>query len=205
MAYIDVKNQFLGLLNRRDITPSLVDTFMKFGIQRIHTELRVPAMEKVVQLTTDGTASLVVPGDLLEFISVHTNDNTNHDKLTRTDLSTILQLSRVPGIPKVYHREAGILYIGPYPPTGTAVYINYFSDSSSLAADTDYNWLTEVTPALLIYAALSYACDYFLDDRKVAFESTYAQTRDNLQLMALQDEVSNASVAPTYDSNPSPY
>lgn len=202
MTYAACKTQFLGILNRRDITPSLVDTFMKFGIQRIHTELRVPAMEKTVEMLTDGASGLVVPGDLLEFISVHTNDNVNHDKLIRTDLQSILAYSKIPGVPKFYHREGGLIYIGPYPPDQTSVFISYFSDSSALVADSDYNWLTEVAPMLLIYAALSYAADYYLDDRKGLFEATYGQTRDNLQNMALQDEVSNASVSPAYDSSP---
>jgi hypothetical protein len=199
LAYVDVKNQFLGILNRRDITPSLVDTFMKFAVQRIHTEMRVPAMEKVVQVLTDGSSAIPVPGDLLEFISVHTNDQTNHDKLVKTDLQTILKWSQIQSIPKYYHREVATIYLGPYPPANTSIYINYFSDSSTLAADTDTNWLTEVAPMLLIYAALSYASDYFLDDRKNLFEFTYNQTRENIQNMALQDEVTNASVASTWE------
>lgn len=199
MAYAEVKTQFMGLLNRRDITTTLIDTFMQFAIQRIHTELRVPAMEKVVELTTDGSATLDVPGDLLEVISIHTNDTVNHDKLVRTDLQTILTQSVISGIPKFYHREAGSLYIGPYPEAGTSVYVHYFSDSTSLAADTDLNWLTEVSPMLLIYGALSYASDYFLDDRKVLFEETYKQTRDALRDMALQDEVVNASISPAFE------
>lgn len=197
MAYADVKSQFMGILNRRDITPSLVDTFMQFAIQRIHTELRVPAMEKVVELTTDGSSRLNVPGDFLEVISVHTNDDQNgRNKLTRTDLGTILNYSNISGQPKFYHREGGYIYIGPYPPEGTSIFVNYFSDSTSLVADDDLNWLTEVSPVLLIYGALSFAADYFLDDRKILFEETYKTVRDSLSDMAKQDEVANASIRP---------
>lgn len=201
MAYLDVKNQFMAILNRRDITPTLVGTFMSFGIQRIQRELRVPAMEKLVELTTDGSAKLSVPGDLLEFISVHTNDTVNHDKLIRTDLQTILQQSKVPGVPKFYHREVGNIYIGPFPPANTSVFINYYSDSSTLMADTDINWMTEVAPALLIYAALSYAADYFLDDRKSAFEQSYMQIAEQVQIQALNDELENASISPSFNAD----
>ena len=189
---------FMGILNRRDITPSLVDTFMKFAIQRIHSEIRVPAMEKVVQLTADGSSQLAVPGDLLEIISVHTNDPTYHERLIRTDLQNILQWAQVPGSPQFFHRETGTLYMGPYPPQGTAVFVSYFGDSSSLVNDSDTNWLTEVSPMLLVYAALSYACDYFLDDRIQAFENRYTQVRESLQQMALQDEVADAAIRPTF-------
>jgi len=202
MAYVDIKNQFLGLLNRRDITSSLTDTFMGFGIQRIQRELRVPAMEKLATLITDGSAQISVPGDLLEVISIHTNDQVNHNKLVRCDLQTILDYAKIPGVPKFYYREGASFSIGPYPASGTAIYINYFADASSLSADTDTNWITEVAPTLLIYAALSYSCDYFLDDRKQLFEASYQQIADQLQQMALQDELENASISPAYDSSP---
>lgn len=202
MAYVDVKNQFLGLLNRRDITPSLVNTFMGFGIQRIQREIRVPAMEKTVELTADGTSRLAVPGDFLQVISIHTNDNTSRSKLIRADLQSILSLAAVTGAPRIYHREGAYFHIGPVPPSGSKVYINYYADASSLSADSDTNWLTEVAPALLIYAALSYAADYFLDDRKQMFEASYMQIAEQLVSMSMQDEVENASISPAYDTSP---
>ena len=202
MAYVDVKNQFLGLLNRRDITSTLVNTFMGFAIQRIQRELRVPAMEKLVSITTDGTSSIAVPGDLLEIISIHTNDQVNHRKLKRADLQTILDFAKIPGVPQYYYRETGTFSLGPYPPSGTTVWINYYADSSNLSADSDTNWITEIAPTLLIYAALSYACDYFLDDRKQMYEASYIQIAEQLQNMALQDEIENAAISSAYDSSP---
>lgn len=202
MAYLDVKTQFLGLLNRRDITPSLTQTFLSFGVQRIQRELRIPAMEKLISITTDGTPAIQVPGDMLEVIAVYTDDLTNTQKLTRCDLQTILTWSKLPGSPRYYYREGGFFTIGPYPPAGTSIYINYYVNASDLSADTDTNWITEIAPTLLIYAALSYAADYFLDDRKQMFEASYVQIAEQMQLMALQDEVQNASISPAYDSTP---
>lgn len=199
MAYSDVKTQFQAILNRRDITPTLVDTFMGYAIQRIHQEMRVPAMEKVVTLTTDGTAELDVPGDLLQFISVHMNDDNNgRRKLTRTDLATILQKASYQGQPEYYHREGGTIYLGPMPPDDQSVFIHYYADSTALSADTDTNWLTEVAPSLLVYAALTFAADYFIDDRIKLFEDRYTQIRDNLINMAQVDEVENASIRPAF-------
>jgi len=199
MAYSDVKTTFQAILNRRDITSTLVNTFMGFAIQRIHQEIRVPAMEKLVTLTTDGTSRLNVPGDLLEVISVHVNDASNgRTKLTRTDLPTILTYAADQGQPIYYHREVGYLYLGPFPPTAQSVFVHYFADSTSLTADTDVNWLTEVAPTLLIYAALTFAADYYIDDRIKLFEDRYVQIRDGLNYMAQQDEVVNASIRPTF-------
>lgn len=202
MAYVDVKNQFLGLLNRRDITPSLTDTFMGFGVQRIQRELRLPAMEKTIALLTDGTAQFPVPGDFLEAISLYTNDNVNRQRLVRCDLQTILDYGKIPGTPKFYHREDASFTVGPYPPANTSIYIHYHANASTLVADTDSNWITDIAPTLLIYAALSYSSDYYLDDRKQLFEASYLQIAEQLQNMAIQDETANASVASAYDSSP---
>jgi hypothetical protein len=202
MAYVDVKNQFLGLLNRRDITSSLVNTFMDFAIQRIQRELRVPAMEKLIAVQTDGTANFQIPGDLLEVISLHTNDVTQHKKLVRADLQTILDYSQIPGIPRYYYREGSTISVGPYPPENTLIYFHYYVNADALSADADTNWITEIAPTLLIYAALSYACDYFLDDRKQLYEASYQQIADQIQQMALQDEIQNASISTAYDSSP---
>ena len=202
MAFVDVKNQFLGLLNRRDITPSLTNTFMQFGIQRIQRELRVPAMEKLADFVTDGSASVAVPGDYLEMISIYTTDTTSHKRLVRTDAQTILDYSQIPGNPHYYSRIGGSFVIGPVPPSGTNIFIYYYADASALVADSDTNWLTEIAPTLLIYAALSYSADYYLDNRKQMFEASYQQVADQLQNMALQDELENASVSSVYDSSP---
>ena len=202
MAYVDVKNQFLGLLNRRDITPSLTNTFMQFGIQRIQRELRIPAMEKLANFVTDGTYNVAVPGDYLEMLSIYTNTTTSHTRLTRVDAQSILDYSQQSGIPQFYSRIGGNFVVGPVPPSGTSVFIYYYADASALVADSDTNWITEIAPTLLIYAALSYASDYFLDDRKQMFEASYMQIAEQLQNMALQDELENASVSSAYDTSP---
>lgn len=202
MAYVDVKNQFLGLLNRRDITPSLTNTFMQFGIQRIQRELRIPAMEKLANFVTDGTTNVAVPGDYLEMISIYTNTTTSHKRLTRVDAQSILDYSKQSGIPQFYSRIGGNFVVGPVPPSGTNVFIYYYADASALVADSDTNWITDIAPTLLIYAALSYASDYFLDDRKQMFEASYIQIAEQLQNMALQDELENASVSSAYDTSP---
>ena len=202
MAYVDVKNQFLGLLNRRDITPSLTNTFMQFGIQRIQRELRIPAMEKLANFVTDGTYNVAVPGDYLEMLSIYTNTTTSHKRLTRVDAQSILDYSKQSGIPQFYSRIGGNFVVGPVPPSGTSVFIYYYADASALVADSDTNWITDIAPTLLIYAALSYASDYFLDDRKQMFEASYMQIAEQLQNMALQDELENASVSSAYDTSP---
>jgi hypothetical protein len=159
-------------------------------------------MEKLAVFVTDGTYNVSVPGDYLEMISIYTNTTTSHKRLTRVDAQTILDYSKQSGIPQFYSRIGGSFVVGPVPPEDTSVFIYYYADASDLVADSDTNWITEVAPTLLIYAALSYASDYFLDDRKQMFEASYMQIAEQLQNMALQDELENASVSSAYDTAP---
>lgn len=207
MNYGDVQSQFTSILNRRDITNSLVTTFMGMAIQRIQRQLRVPAMEKLVTYTFSGSENgiIPVPGDLLEIIAIALNTDYNQRKLTRTDLQSALKLNRITGVPTSYYRGVEGYIVGPRPVAGTVVYISYYADSSGLSATTDHNWLTDAAPDLLIYAALSYAADYFLDERAQSFEQRYLSIAQDLQDMADDDELMNAQISPAYSANDPPY
>lgn len=199
MTFAELKAQFSALLNRRDLTSSLTTTFYGMATQRIQRELRVPAMETLLGITTDGTDTLAVPGDLLEVIGLFVNTSTIHQRLIKTDLQTIQNLRHVTGdFPTHYHRIGGNFIIGPVPGSGDTVYVHYYEDASTLSADSDTNWLTDTAPDLLIYGMLSYAADYYADDRLRLFEDRYQSIAKNLQEMANSDELANASIRPAY-------
>ena len=206
MLYSDLKANIMAILNRRDATPSQINTFCGLAIQRIQRTLRVPAMETSTAVTMDGISNLVpVPGDFLELIDLTFNDNTNQRKLIRTDHQSAIRLSNLPGTPTSFYRDKGNFLLGPKPAQGSICVISYYQDASDLMADTDHNWITDSTPDLLIYGALSYAADFFLDERKQGFEDRYNQIFSDTQLMALQDDLMGAWISPAYSDNPSAY
>jgi len=194
LLYSDIQTQFSALLNRRDLTPTQMATFLGLSIQRIQRVLRVPAMESQVTVITNGTPYITIPGDLLEVVALYTDDTTNQDKLTKLDLQTVIRKSNVPGIPYCYCRIGPQWLIGHCPPSGTNIYLSYYQDASALINPTDHNWLTDDAPDLFIYGALVRAADYFLDDRKDQFEQTFTQALADLQDQADRDELENASV-----------
>jgi hypothetical protein len=198
MNYGTLKTNFQSILNRRDITPTQVETFMGFGIQRIQRELRVPAMEKKVYHLTDGTPTVPIPTDLLELISLTHITAYRADKLVKVDIERGLQASMQPGDPTVFYRDVGNFILGPCPPAGQQIHYNYYADASNLGADTDFNWLTDAAPDLLIYAALTYAGDFFLDERLQRFENRYVQIAQSLQQMGQEDDLVNASITPQW-------
>lgn len=202
MNYGDVKTNFKKILFRQDITPSQVDVFMQNAIQRIQRNVRVPAMERLVSITVDSnwTGKIAVPGDFLRLISIRTDVNDFTESLRRADIGEVLRDVNTPGIPQWFAREGPYFWISYQPSQGTNFYIYYHADSSSLSADTDTNWMTDVAPDLLIYGALSYAADYFLDnERRDYFEQRFQQIVADLNGMAIDDELSGGSeVMPAY-------
>lgn len=207
MLYSDIQNNFQSILNRRDITPSQVTTFIGMAIQRIQRDLRIPAMETQTSYVMGGLNGVVpVPGDYLEMIAITFNDNVNQKKLSKTDFQTAIRLGNIPGIPAKYYRSGGSFLIGPYPSlVGTVCYISYYQDATSLVNPTDHNWLTDAAPDLLIYGALCMASDFYLDERADKFEARFSSIMSSLQLQAFDDELENASISPAYSDNNETY
>lgn len=201
MNYGEVKATFLGILNRKDITPTLTETFISFGIQRAQRVLRVPAMENIATYTVDETWAryIPIPDDYLRMVSLKTDASGNDPtELRRGSLQVAMKASTYPGIPSVYARDGGNFVIGPAPEAGTVLYLTYIANFDNLVADTDSNWLTDVCPDVVIYGALSRAADYYLDDRKGLFEETFAVSVNELNEQALEEESVGMAMRPAY-------
>ncbi len=179
---------FKDLLNRSDITDTLADTFVDQSISRIQRTLRVPSMEKQMSYTiVDKTAFLFLPNDFLEIIDFY-YDSTS---LTRLPLRDIMQLrdGGESGTPKFFAREGGSLVIYPYPSSGS-VKLNYYGEFAEMAADTDENNLAASSSDMIIYGALSFASDYYLDERGPLFEQRFVQLLTEVQEQANDAEMS---------------
>lgn len=197
MNYGEVKDYFSKVLNRRDITPSLTGIFINNAIQRTQRLLRLPPMEKSV-IVTPTNGAVDVPGDLLQFIAVIVDDKVHG----RISLSDLLNYRSIQSTFNGYAIQDGEVLLTPIPPAGAQVRVDYYGDFTSLVADTDSNWMTEIAPDLIVYGALSYACDYFLDNRKQLFEERFINTVAELAEQRMMDELSaGAQIQPAYSMN----
>lgn len=204
MNYGELKAQFAGLLNRRDMTTVQQDSFMQQGISRIQRELRVPPMEASVSVTQDGSyTAFPIPSTLLELIDISAYDasGTFVRTLTGVDLQTALLTARNSGfVPECYARRGSDYVVGPVPATGMQLRIDYYAELPALSADTDTQTLTRIAPDLFIYAALSYAADFYVDKRVGAFEARYQSIKDTLQQQAdLDDLTASKAMRPAHD------
>jgi hypothetical protein len=193
----ELRTHFKELLNRSDCTDALADTFISQSITRLERNLRIPAMEKTHTYTiSSSTTELTIPVDFLEIIGLH-HGNTN---LSRLSLAKFIEAEagNENGTPKFFCRQVDKFSIYPYPTSGSAI-LTYYASLPALVADSDTNSLTAVASDMIIYGALVYAADYFLDERGQLFEGKFQQGVGEIQSYAHDDEISGTvqAIQPT--------
>lgn len=198
MNYGDIKSHFDALLNRSDITPALTTLFIDQGISRIQRQLRTPLNESVTTYSiTAQTASVTLPQDFLEIISLY----QDHTELQRVPMSKFREVatSVLAGNPQVFVRQQQEIRLHPQPTSGDLV-LYYYGEFAPMVNNTDENNLAAVAPDLIIYAGLTYAADYYLDERRDVFEAKYNQFLTEIQEQANDQEMNGGvqAIQPTY-------
>ena len=94
----------------------------------------------------------------------------------------------VEGKPRLFVRQAEKLLLHPQPTSGTLT-LYYHGEFPALSADSDENVLTQAAPDVVLYAALSFAADYYLDQRAEIFETKFQQFLLELQEQANDQEL----------------
>lgn len=194
-----IRSQVSALLNRNDVTDALLDTFIEQAVARIQRTLRIPSMEKLQTYTiTDVTPeTLTLPQDFMSLKYLYVNDQV----LEYVDLGKFLATLDAPGsIPRMYTRLQGALKVKPTPSPGTVLNMLYYGEIPDLVANTDENFLTIIAPDLLVYGALTFAADYFVDDRKATFEERFATIYTEIEAQAILSEMDQSAlrVQPAY-------
>lgn len=203
MNYGEIRTQFKAILNRRDCSTALADTFLTQALQRCTRELRTPPQEALTVSTVDGAyVGLPVPADIIQVIAIMaTTSGGTMRKLTPMTLSRFLELDDIAsGQPMYYARIGNFFQFRPSPALDTELNLYYYGEFEPFLNDNDTTVLGTIASDLLIYGALSYAADYFMDDRGQAFEARYVQIAQALQDQAYDLEAHDASIAPTYNS-----
>ena len=198
MNYGELKSHFEALLNRSDNTSALTETFISQGISRIGRQLRTAMNEQLqTYALTAQTAKFTLPSDFLEIISLYYGDR----QLIRLPMAKFrpFTTSAATGSPKYFTREQATILLHPQPTDGSLV-LYYYGDFPTLTADTDTNALSIAAPDLIIYAALTYAADFYLDERAEIFESKYTAFLAEIQEQANDQELNGSAntIAPAY-------
>lgn len=206
MNLAQLRTKFLAILNRNDCSTDLANDFITMAQTRLERTLRVPGMEKM-SITTGNdpavapTESIVIPGDFLSIKYLYSGSTLMETK----DLGHFLKLPQTltGQDPKYYCRVGASYLVKPTVPQSTAVTMVYYASQPGLLSDTDTNFFSTVAADLLIYGGLSYAADYFVDDRVTGFESRFTQLYADLdeQGRMTDMEQSAMAVAPAYNTD----
>lgn len=203
MNYGEIRTQFKAILNRRDCSNTLADTFLNQSLQRCTRELRTPAQEAQTNLTVPSPfVGFPVPADLIQTIAMMAQIvGGQQRKIEYSPLARFLEMDNAAaGQPQYYTRIGNAFQFRPTPPLDAVLTLYYYGEFEQFTGDSDETVLSLIAPDLLIYGALSYAADYFMDDRAQAFEGRYAQIAQALQDQAYDLEAHDASIAPAYNT-----
>ena len=162
---------FNDILNRTDVTDAQVERLLTMVSRGIQRQLRTPMSEKVKEYTISvKTTEVTLPTDFIETVSVYYKDR----ELRRVPMSQFRQLvqNTFEGSPEIYTRRKPKLQLHPQPTDGKIV-LYYYGEFDAMTADSDENALAQAAPDLIIYAALTYSADFFLDERTQVFEAKY--------------------------------
>jgi hypothetical protein len=201
MIYSEIRTQFKAILNRRDCTDGLADTFLDQALIRCSRELRITGQEVYDSYTVvNPFVGYAVPADIKQLIALTvTTTDGKERKISPMPLSRFLELeTEATGVPEFYCRIDGYFKFKPVPPVDTVLNLYYYGEHEAFTGDNDSTPLSLIASDLLIYAALSYASDYFMDDRGQAFEGRYEQIKQAVQDEAYDLEAHDAVISSPY-------
>ena len=180
----EVRAQVTGLLNRRDCTTALADSFLRMGMSRLQRMVRIPSMERSHYITGEVVTveSFGVPVDLLQINDVFVNGRPLEKKSFRQLMEMRYANPGAIGQCEFYARVGASIFLFPAMPADTEMVLTYYGEFTALATDDAENTATIGLPDLLTYAALTFAGDYFKHDSaprwEDRFKSMVAETMD---------------------------
>lgn len=206
MSYQTMLNDFQTILNRDDCSPAQLAVFMSQGVQRIQRTCRLPSMERAQLVTVGdaGTNFVLIPQDLVQlqdliFTSTTRLEDSEPRALKKLPYRDLIRKNNTI-LPRFYGRSQGQYWIKGTVLPGEQIEILYYGNFTDWASPDADNELSASTPDLAIYAALSYAGDYFEAALAAQWESRFQEIKGEVQQMAddLDAEGGEQTMQPVY-------
>lgn len=188
MNYGELRSHFLQILNRSDCSNDLADTFITSGLRRIERLLRTPIQRVVLDVVIDETttASYPIPADYLGLHEMMVNG-------VHVPRIAPAQLEYFNG----FHFAHNNFNFTPELQVGDTLTLEYYSEFTKGVSDGTTTAYSLILSDTVVYAALVFACTYFVDARKAEFAADFATMIQEIQLMADIDEMSGRGIVMT--------
>ena len=181
MNYGELRSQFLSLLNRDDCSDELADTFIMLGLRRIDRRLRTPLQLTTYEFTVpaDWDGKFTIPSNYLGLFAV----SLRGYPLSRISPS---QQDQYEG----FWIQGASLCFGVPTQAGDVISLEYYYELPLPASDASVTGYSLVLSDVVMYAALVFAADHFIDSRKADYDATFNLLMEEVQLMADADAFS---------------
>jgi len=197
VSFNSVVASFTTLLNRNDCTAAQANLFVQQAMNRIQREVRLPCMERLQVITSTGSLSqFPVPNDLLmlqDILVPGANDGTMRP-LKKVPYRQLVRMAPT-AWPTSYARFQNLFFIAGAVAAGTPVQVLYHGQFTAISDPTQDNEITASEPDMIVYAALSYAGDYFEHPNTDRWESKYEGIRESLKSLAEDLEMNGGPAA----------
>lgn len=193
----EVRTTFKDLLNNTLCTDALADHFIELAARRVSRLIKTKDLEKTYSLTVvDPYAGYISkPADYRSLIEIRVDVGTSEYRLIRKSSDEALAYKSWAGSqPCVYFREENKFYIYPVPRVGDVVKFRYHMELAIPATEGGSDVITTELRDLIIYTALVFAADHFVDDRKGVWEKTATDLATEIDGEARNDELSGQDI-----------
>lgn len=173
MQYSELKTTVSDLVQRRDLTTTQIDRYVKMTLDRINRKLRADFMETEVQLSVGTASDLTPPGDYLGTVSLYDNPNDSTQRAYVYKSWRDFKEINAGDTGKYYTRKGGKLLVKPALAQSTVVYLTYFAKVAYPTGDTYEPELFKIAPDLVAYGAAAHAAAAYQDDRLPLFNQAF--------------------------------
>lgn len=196
----EVRTKFKDLLNNTLCTDALADHFIELAAKRISRSIKIKTLEKTLTTVVDGSylGYITKPSDYRSIIEIRVDTGTDEYRLLRESTDEAMTYKYDAGaLPKVWFREEDKFYIYPTPREGDTVKLRYHMALAIPVSDASSDVYSTELEDLVIYTALIYAADHFVDDRKPAFEQTASELASEIDGEERADDMGGTDIRVT--------
>lgn len=184
-TYGGLKASVASWLKRTDLTGDIPD-LVRLAEARIARDMRLRAQITFGTLTCSTTLPYVtLPDDFLECENITvTSGGVDHNLTYETpeQLDARFPNGSYTGTPAAYSIIGARMYLGPAPDSAYVLTFTYYSRFTALSADADTNWLLTQHPSIYLFATLSEAGIFLVNDERVPlFDAKYQADSNALQ------------------------
>ncbi len=189
MDHAELRSLFAGILNRSDCTETQVDMFLGLGLSRVERKLRTQLQTKMQSLVVSGVFEPVeVPADYLAMRSLKVGGNS---LIRASEFSFEGECS-----PPRFIIQNQTFDIRPTPAEGDLISLSYYAAFDRTEDENGETRYSLSIPDVVVYAALVYASDFFVDDRMPTFEARFQLLLQEVQEMSDAEEMSGGLIMP---------